>query len=41
MLPWAHPSRQPKQYIDRFSRFAELTTVRDRQTDRQTTLLGL
>jgi len=32
----AHPSPQPKRHLDRFSRFAGLTRV----TDRQTTLLG-
>jgi len=40
MVPWAHLSPQPKQYLDRFSRFAGLTSVTDRQTDKQTTLLG-
>ena len=25
MLPWAHPRPHPKQYLDRFSRFAQLT----------------
>jgi len=25
MLPWAHPSPQPKQHLDRFSHFAQLT----------------
>jgi len=40
-VPWAHPSPQPKRYLDRFSRFfARLTSVRDRQTDRQTTLIS-
>jgi len=41
IIPWAHPSPQPKRHFDRFSRFAGLTTVTDRSTDRQTTLLGL
>jgi len=36
MLPLAHPSPQPKRHLDRFSRFAGLTTVTDRRTDRQT-----
>jgi len=35
MIPWTHPSPQPKRHLDRFSRFAGLTSV----TDRQTTLL--
>jgi len=35
MVPCAHPSSQPKRHLDRFSRFAGLTTVTDRQTDRQ------
>jgi len=34
MIPWAHPSPQPKRHLDRFSHFAGLTTVTDRQTDR-------
>jgi len=36
VLPWAHPSPQPKRHLDRFNRFAGLTTVTDRATDRQT-----
>jgi len=37
MVPWAHQSPQPKRHLDRFSRFAGLTSVTDRQTaDRQT-----
>ena len=49
-FPWGirtpisnNPSPQPKRHLDRFSRFAGLTSVTDRQTDRptdrQTTLL--
>jgi len=38
--PWAHPSPQSKQHLDRFSRFCR-THHRARQTDRQTTLLHL
>jgi len=30
----AHPSPQPKRQLDRCSRFAALTSVTDRQTDR-------
>jgi len=33
MIPWAYPSPKPKRHIDRFSHFAELTSVTDRQTD--------
>jgi len=38
MISWAHPSPQPKRQrqLDRFSSFAGLTTVSDRQTDRPT-----
>jgi len=36
MVPLAHPSSQPKWHLDRFSRFAGLTSVTDRQTDRPT-----
>jgi len=37
----AHPRPQSKRHLDRFSHFAGLTSVTDRQqTDRQTTLLG-
>jgi len=25
MIPWAHPSPQPKRHLDRFSRFAHMT----------------
>jgi len=39
MIPWAHPSRQPKQHLDRFSQFCTVHWC-DRQTDRQTTLLA-
>jgi len=31
---WVHPSLQRKRHLDRFSRFAELTSVTDRWTDR-------
>jgi len=34
MLPGTHPNPQPKPHLDWFSRFAWLTTVTDRQTDR-------
>jgi len=40
MLPWAHPSPQPKRRLDRFSRFYGAPYC-DRQRDQQTTLLGL
>jgi len=40
MVPWAHLSPQPKRHLDRFRLFAGLTSVTDRQTDRQTTLFG-
>jgi len=33
MIPWAYPNPEPKR-LDRFSRFARLTSVTDRQTDR-------
>ena len=37
MVPWAHPSPQPKRHLDRFSSFAELTnSVTDRPTDHST-----
>jgi len=36
MVPWAHPNPQPKQHIDRFSRFTGLTPVTDRPTYRPT-----
>jgi len=43
MVPWVHPSPQPKEYLDQVSRFAGLTIVqtdrKNRPTDRQTTLL--
>jgi len=32
MIPWAHPSPQPKWHLDRFSYFAGLTTVTDHAT---------
>jgi len=35
MVPWAHPSPQPKRYLDRFSRFSEAHQC-DRLTDRST-----
>jgi len=41
MILWAHPSPQPKGHLDRFSRVEGLTTLTDRQRDRQTTLLGI
>jgi len=36
MIPWAHPSPQPKRHLDRLSRFSGLTSVTDRPIDRQT-----
>jgi len=36
MIPWAHPSPKPKRHLDWFCRFAGLTTVTQRQTDRPT-----
>ena len=36
MVPWEHPSPQPKRHLDRFSHFAGLTGVTVRQTDRPT-----
>ena len=33
MVPWAQPSPQRKRHLDRFSRFAELNSVTDRQTN--------
>jgi len=36
-FPWTHPNAHPGRHLDRFSRFAGLTSV----TDRQTTLLDL
>jgi len=33
-LPWAHPTQNPKRHLDQFSRFAVLTIVTDRPTDR-------
>jgi len=35
-VPWAHPSPYSKRHLDRFRRFAGLTVVTDRRTDRQT-----
>ena len=35
MVPWIHPTQHPKRHLDRFSRFAGLTIVSDRQ-DRPT-----
>jgi len=35
-VPWVQPSPQPEQHLDRFSRFAGIRIVTDRQTDRQT-----
>jgi len=34
MVTWAQPSPQPKEHLDQFSRFAGLTIVTDRETDR-------
>jgi len=39
VFPWAHQIPQPKPHLDRFSGFCRAHD-RDRQTDRQTTLLG-
>jgi len=36
-----HPCAHAKRHLDRFSRFAGITIVSDRQTDRQTALLCL
>jgi len=36
MVPWAHQSTQIKWHLDRFSRFAGLTSVTDRLTDHAT-----
>jgi len=33
-FPWTHPNAHPRRHFDRFSRFAGLTSVTDRQTDR-------
>ena len=48
IVPWAHPSPQPKWHLDQFSRFCrahdrdrQTDGQRDRQTDSQTTLLRL
>ena len=35
MVPWVHPSPQPKRHVDRFSRFCRAHD-RDRQTDHAT-----
>jgi len=35
MLPSVHPSPQPKQHLDRLSRFVGFTSVTDRQTERE------
>jgi len=35
MIPTAHPSPQSKRHLDRFSRFAELTSVADRQREKE------
>ena len=40
-VPWVQPSPQPEQHLDRFSRFAGIRIVTDRQTDRPTTLFRL
>jgi len=41
MVPWKviRPTQYPERHLDRFNRFAGLTIVTDRQTDRQTTTL--
>ena len=36
-----HPSPQPKRHLDRFSRFAGLTSVTDIQTDHATRFVSL
>jgi len=36
LVPWAHPSPQPKQHLDRFSRFSGITIVTDTTTDNAT-----
>jgi len=41
MVPWAQPSPQPKWHLNRFSRFAGLTTVTDQQTDHTTRLVTI
>jgi len=33
IIPWAHPSPQPKRHLDWFNHFAWFTTVTDRRTD--------
>jgi len=40
MVDWAHPSPQPKGISIGAAIFAGLTSVTDRQSDRQTMLLG-
>jgi len=44
MVPWAHASQLApprKRHLDRFSRFAGLTNVINRQTETQSTLRSL
>ena len=36
VLPWDYVSQSPKRHLDRFSLFAGLTDVTDKQTDTQT-----
>jgi len=36
MLPWAHPSPEPKQHLGQLAAFAGPTTVTDRPTDHAT-----
>jgi len=38
MIRVAHQSQHPKQNLDRFTRFAGLTNVTNRQTDRRAIL---
>jgi len=40
MVPWVHPSHNPIGISIGSAVFAGLTSVTDRPTDRQTTLLG-
>jgi len=36
MVPWSHPSPQPKRHLDQLSHFCRLTFVTDRPTDHPT-----
>jgi len=36
MVPWDHPSPQPKRHLDGLAVFAGLTNVTDRQIDHNT-----